>query len=209
MKLDPLVNLKLLIDEVKKEAKKVGVSQEEMGSITDLSQPRISSKLNKDYDTWLYLDLQRVIARIVSKGALIRNENIKKIASIPVKGKFEDETIRTVANYMKKNDFSQIAIRSRKTNHVIGVVTEHDILNRMLNPNGIVDSIENFLEMTVEKAEIVSPIPSYDIIEPASEIGQVLLSHYAVLLTEYGRTVGIVTRADFLNYCVRLEEKDL
>jgi predicted transcriptional regulator len=53
-------------------------------------------------------------------------------------------------------------------------------------------------KMKIKDADVVDIVPSFPLTSCIIEIAQALVYHYAVLVVETSRKVGIVTRADFL-----------
>jgi predicted transcriptional regulator len=123
-----------------------------------------------------------------------------RVGSHNIVSVFVDDSVDEAAKKMREGGFAQLPVLKRGTNECKGIVTDFALLKRMLSPSTV--SKEKWLtdlgKMKIKDADVVDIVPSFPLTALFIEVAQALIYHYAVLIVEADRKVGIVTRADFL-----------
>ncbi|MGI8588574.1 MAG: cystathionine beta-synthase [Chloroflexia bacterium] len=155
--------------------------------------------LSKVYnDDWMrengFLDRLATPARVRDLLAL-HNRELPALVTVPVTAKVRD-AIELLHHY----NISQLPVSREgeiSTVHsIVGSIQERSLLERVFrNPDAIDHSVETVMEQ---------PFPLVDVSEEVERVVPALLtSNQAVLAEEAGRPVGLITRADLLEFVAR------
>jgi len=196
-----------IIQYLKREIEKIGLSEREVGEVLGLDQSAVSRLLNRtrglNYD-----EAYEITLLILKHVSSIPDEPVNKYYTSPENVKFiySDEPVLEAVKKMKKGKFTQLPVFERDTNKSIGIVTDWALLRLMLHPPKS-GSKENWLNemknMLINderiRDEVIDQVPKYPPDSPLIEVAEGLMHHYAVLIgEEMKKEVGIITRADFL-----------
>lgn len=171
------------LEEIKKIRKSLGLTQTELAKRANVSQSIIAkiesgkidptlSKTKKIFEALSYFEKKHEI-----KANDIMNKKIISIKS--------DENIKDAINMMKKYNISQMPVV--EDDKAIGLISESTLLDALMQGKG-----KNVNEIMEESPPIVSKQSSVQVISN-------LLKHYPmVLVSEEGKLVGLITKADLL-----------
>ena len=172
------------LSEIKKIRKNLGLTQTELAKRANVSQSIIAkiesgkidptfTKTKKIFETLNDLENKEEI-----KAEELMN---KKIVSLT-----PDDNIKDSVRKMKKFGISQMPVIDN--NNVLGLVSESTLLDALMNNKG-----KNVSDIMEETPPIVSKTTSIQIISN-------LLRHYpTVLVSENGKLIGLITKADLLS----------
>jgi len=172
------------LSEIKKIRKSLGLTQADLSKRANVSQSLIAkiesgkidptfTKTKKIFETLNDLENKEEI-----KADELMN---KRIVSIN-----PSNSIRDSINKMKKFGISQMPVLDK--NNVVGLVSESTLLNALMNKKD--KKIEDIME---ETPPMVSKTTSVKVISN-------LLGHYpVVLVSESGKLIGLITKADLLS----------
>ncbi|MHA1269008.1 MAG: CBS domain-containing protein [Candidatus Helarchaeota archaeon] len=176
-------------EELKKARKELKISQSELAKLANVSQSLIARIENNTVDPRIST-LRKIInalSKFKEKQKIINEFAIKDVITI----RDEDPVIKA-ANIMNEKGISQLVVLD-KNNNIIGSIREKSITRKLLEignsilKNRIVDHMD-------------SPFPEISSETPLNEIKSLLLNNDAIVLTERGNLVGIVTKADIIRY---------
>lgn len=165
-------------------ADKAGVSQSLIARIENNSvDPRLST-----------------IRKIINALEIFREgRTIKDIMKGPVITIDVSDSVRNAVKIMRKYAISQMPVL--REGYVVGSLRESTIIGRMIKSNNIQsvfsDSVYNIMD------------EPFETVNPSSTINEVLkilsLNNPAVLITENGKILGIVTKIDIISSTIRLD----
>lgn len=174
---------------IKIRRQKLGIKQKELADMTKTSQSLIakieSEKLNPSYG---------IIKRIFMTLDSLEYKTEKKLAEVMIKHLIslqKNEKIKKAIEIMKKNSISQLPVFNGK--EVVGSISESIIYNKVL---------EGYSRKTLDNMQIGEimgegfPIVRADF--PISTVIPLLKSSEAILLTEKGKIVGIITKSNLI-----------
>ena len=171
------------LEEVKKIRKKLGMTQSELANRANVSQSLIAKIESGKIDP-TYSNAQKIFTALseMENKEEIKAEQLMNTKIIEVD---PNESIKDVIAKMKKAQISQLPVID---NHkLLGLVSESIILDAMLNSKAT-----KVREIMQEAPPIVSKNTSIQIISN-------LLSYYPmVVVSEEGRLIGLITKADLL-----------
>lgn len=201
--IDPILPKEQLIGRVKVLMSDLHVSYAELAREIDITQTGISKVFSGDRDL-SYEEVQKMINYLSGKYSIIPPvERARKYASAFEKldWAYDDETVGMLADRMFTRGFSQLPVKTR-SNQFLGVVSELSIMKRITHPeigSKKIMAMDDLRDLRLMEAEVVEEIPKYPIETKMTEIAQVLMNYYSVLLTDNEEEiVGIITRADLL-----------
>jgi len=125
---------------------------------------------------------------------------VKDIMSSPVVTLDEDETSNKVANIMDENDLGCVII-SNKTGKPVGIITERDLVIRVLAKNLVPDAIKAKEIMT---SPLVTITPEATISEAARKMSRLDIRRLGVIYK--GNLVGVISSKDILGVMPELIE---
>lgn len=202
---------KTILQFINQGLKEAKISQRKLAQALETDQPSISRKLRGERS--FRLDEISAITSLI----------LEQISSLPPKAVgelyvssqntvsvFLDDSVHEAAKKMQEGSFTQLPVIDRKTTECKGIVTDLTLLKRMLSPLTV--SREEWLSdlgrMKIKDADVVDIVPSFPLTSRIIEIAQALVYHYAVLVVEGDKKVGIVTRADFLRLLRKEKQLD-
>ncbi len=112
----------------------------------------------------------------------------------------ENSTIKDFHQTHKNLIFSRIPVYSMNTNDITGFVLKDDILEEIINNNGSKELGSLKRDITVINAD--RPIPE------VFELFVAKRAHIAIVVDEYGNTIGLVTMEDIIETLLGLEIMD-
>lgn len=210
--------LETLLQMIRKELNEAGISIRELAELLEADFERNFDRGN----LWYKLHGKKAIS--VDEVSYITALVLERTASLPQKPVSEIyvssndvitaktcDTVSKAISDMKSHNFSQLPVFDEDTGSW-GIITEFSIMKRMLAPLNPKKSmkktsgkssykynwLKNLKEMSIKEAQIIDEVPTYPLNTPIAEIAQALLFHYAILIIEKNRKIGLVTRADFL-----------
>ncbi|UCG02592.1 MAG: CBS domain-containing protein [Candidatus Heimdallarchaeota archaeon] len=175
--------------ELRRMRKIIGLTQVELAHRVGISQSMIAKiengTLNPSYD---------VVRRIYQTLYSIEHRNQTKAYEIMSSVIFveTDDSIRHVFKLMKDNGISQVPVFS-KSGRNMGSVTEQTLLDVLLKGQTLKEIEGDPVEKIMDD---VFPVINKEI--PLSAITSLLQVSAAVLVTEKGKIIGIITKADLL-----------
>ncbi len=125
---------------------------------------------------------------------------VKDIMSSPVVTLDEDETSNKVANLMDENDLGCVII-SNKAGKPVGIITERDLVIRVLAKNLMPDAIKAKEIMT---SPLVTITPEATISEAARRMSRLDIRRLGVVYK--GNLVGVISSRDILGVMPELIE---
>jgi predicted transcriptional regulator len=177
------------LEDIGKKRRKLGLKQAELAKLAGVSQSLIakleSGKIDSSYTK------VRMIFEVLN-----RSEERIKIQEAQVKpnavvGVQKDEPLSKVVYIMKNHGFSQVPVF--KGNQSVGSITEKTVLRQILDGKSL-DQISKLPCETVME----DSFPQVGNDAPLSLISSLLQVYSAVLISNKGEVVGIVTKADLL-----------
>ena len=175
--------------ELRRMRKIIGLTQAQLAQRAGISQSMIA-KIERGAINPSYSIVRRIYQILDS----IEHKNQVKAHEImsPVIFVENDDNIRYVFELMKKNGISQIPVFSKDGKN-LGSVSEQTLLDLLLKGQ----TLEEIMKKSVENImDDVFPVVNKGI--PSRIIMSLLQFSAAVLVTEKGRIIGIITKADLL-----------
>ncbi len=174
------------LNEIKEIRKGYGLTQHELAKKAGVSQSLIakieSGRIDPTYTkTRKILDTLNSLAE--EKGMKAEEIMQKRIISVR-----PDESIKTAIERMKRYEISQLPVIKE---HVVGIVSEGTIINRM--------SLNKKINAKDEISRIMDPAPP--IINSKTGINVItgLLKHFPlIIVAEKGHLAGVITKSDLL-----------
>jgi CBS domain-containing protein len=125
---------------------------------------------------------------------------VKDIMSSPVVTLNEDATSNKVANIMDENDLGCVIV-TNKTGNPVGIITERDLVIRVLSKNLVPDTIKAKEIMT---SPLVTIQPEATISEAARRMSRLNIRRLGVVYK--GNLVGLISSKDILGVMPELIE---
>lgn len=119
---------------------------------------------------------------------------IREWMNSPVKTIHKEKSIREAARYMAKERIGALVVIDKEPDVAIGIITERDILDKVVARNRDPDKIKVFQVMS---KNIVALPPDTPIIKATT-----LMSKHGcrrILVVENGKVVGILTSRDMID----------
>ncbi len=171
------------LNEVKKIRKRIGMTQKELANRAGVSQSLIA-KIESGHIDPTYTKTKKIFAAFdeLEKKVEVKAEQLMTAKIISIS---PGDSIKEAISKMKKFEISQMPVLS--SNHLVGLVSESNILDALINSKH-----EKVSEVMTEEPPIVSKTTSVQVISS-------LLKHYPiVLVSEEGKLVGTITKSDLL-----------
>ena len=198
----PLLPKEKLLERIRGEQRRLGVSSTEIGHFLGYNQPTMSNMLNPDsknprdlsyeeaYDIVQYL-LGRVslLPRDLTVGDLMTGYGDLVWASA-------NQKISEVCSVMLGRGFSQMPVRGEEGPR--GVVTDLSIIRVLMGGARGASSVDELGGLTVGEAGVVEDVLECPLGTPLLEGANLLLSYPAVFVSRGADIVGVFTRADLL-----------
>ena len=178
------------IQEIKSIRKKLGLTQGELANIAGVSQSLIA-KIESGLIDPAYSKATKIFNAIDS----VNNKKSMKVESIIVRKIISlspDETLKSAIEKMKKYEISQTPVID--DNRVLGLISEGILLDAIIKTN----------DPNAKVSEVMSEPPPIVSISADLDAACYLLRYYPlVLVSDKGRYVGILTKADLLRTMLR------
>jgi len=125
----------------------------------------------------------------------MKNLKAKDIMTRPVISEKKNTSAKDIAIQLVSGNFSGMPIIDDEE-RVIGVVTEHDLLNKVREG-------EDLEILTAENIMENNPV-TVDASQPLSDVLDIMLDHgiLRIPITDELRLVGVISRSDILRHCM-------
>jgi predicted transcriptional regulator len=177
------------LEEIAQKRRLLGLKQAELAKLAGVSQSLIakleSGKIDSSYTKvkTIFEALERLeVQTKIQAGKVLHNE---------VVGVQKNEPVSKVVQLMKSCGYSQLPVFDGK--QAVGSISEKTILNQILAGKDLAQIAKLPTEEVMEEA-----FPQVDEDAPLSLISNLLQVYSAVLVSNKGRAVGIITKADLL-----------
>jgi predicted transcriptional regulator len=177
------------LEEIAQKRRLLGLKQAELAKLAGVSQSLIakleSGKIDSSYTKvkTIFEALERLeVQTKIQAGKVLHNE---------VVGVQKNEPVSKVVQLMKSCGYSQLPVFDGK--QAVGSISEKTILNQILAGKDLAQIAKLPTEEVMEEA-----FPQVDEDAPLSLISSLLQVYSAVLVSNKGRAVGIITKADLL-----------
>lgn len=171
-------------EDLRRRRKAVGLTQAELADRADVSQPLIARVENDDVDPRLST-LRRIVEALdAAEGDVVRARDLMHTAIVSVS---PDDAVRDAVESMNDEAYSQLAVIQNGV--PVGSISQSDVVH----------AGENVGDLPV--AEVMSE--SFPTVSAEATVDEIrnLLDHYkAVIVTEGGESVGIITEADIARH---------
>lgn len=187
--------------------KRIGLTEEKVGEVLDLDQSAVS-RLLTGVSRLRYNEAYQFVLLILKHISSMPNETVKEYytSSENVESVYSHEPVIEASKKMQNGEFTQLPVIDRKSEKCVGIVTDWALLKRMLSPikSGSKETwLNEMRNMQIKDADVIDEVPKYPSDSPLIEVAEGLMHHYAVLIEEnMGKTIGIITRADFLKLLI-------
>lgn len=178
------------VSEIKSIRKKLGLTQGELAKLAGVSQSLIA-KIESGLIDPAYSKAKQIFNAIDT----LSNKKNVKVESIIVKRIISlspDETLKSAIEKMKKYEISQTPVIDGQS--VVGLISEGLLLDALINTN----------DPDMKVSEIMSEAPPIVSLSADIDAASYLLKYYPlVLVSDKGKYVGILTKADLLRTMLR------
>ncbi len=175
------------LKDLKKLRKKLGLTQNELAQKANVSQPLIARIESMDVDP-RYSTFRKIYETLVE--AKKESLSAKDVMHSPVISVASEQKVEEAIEIMRKSDFSQLP------------VVEEDVPIGSLSENTIIEEIESYgPEAVVDKKVKDIMKDSFPTVSPSTNLdGVITMLEYApaVLVTDKGKLVGVVTKQDIM-----------
>jgi len=170
------------IKDIKKIRKRLGLSQKQLAKIASVSQSMIA-KVEKGLIDPSFSSAQRIIFALeVSNSKHITKA--KEVMKTPIHYISSLDSTKKAVNKMRKLHISQLPVKEKGI--IVGTLTEKNLLNTFSSDN-------------IKIANIMDEAPPFVNKETPINVIISLLKHFQlVLVSEKGRTVGLITKSDII-----------
>jgi len=167
---------------IKKMREEAGLTQQRLAEAVGISQAHIAKIENEKVNP--RLSTINKILSILNKNRKLKCDTFltKKIISIK-----PDDSINYAVKLMKENDISQIPVIGE--GKCVGSISERTIIRNLGRIKGT-DKVREIMD---------DPFPIVNCNEEMSVIKTLLEYHQAILVSEKGLIIGIITKSDLLN----------
>jgi len=175
--------------ELERIRKQVGMTQKELAKLSRVSQSLIAKIERGDVDP-SFKKLKAISDVLINKIV----SSTKKVSDIMSKNLIyasPREKVKDVAKKMVENGISQVPVINN--DRVVGSVTEELILKLLMNERDKSKIYEQSVDSIMSQ-----PFPIVPSDTPVEFILPLLLNFQAVLVSENGKILGIVTKSDIL-----------
>ena len=167
---------------LKKMREQVGLTQEQLAKIVGISQAHIAKIENEKVNPTL-----STINKIMSVLEANKKNICKDLLNKSLISLKPDDTVNYAAKLMRENDISQIPII--ENDRCIGSLSDKTIV-RNLNSINTSTRVKEFMD---------DPFPVISCNDDINLVKTLLEYHQAVLISENGKIIGILTKSDLLN----------
>jgi CBS domain-containing protein len=126
----------------------------------------------------------------------MKNLKAKDIMTRPVISEKKNTSAKDIATQLVSGNFSGMPITDDEE-RIIGVVTEHDLLNKVRQG-------EDFVNLRAEDVMENNPVTA-DANQPLSDVLDIMIEHgiLRIPITDDLRLVGVISRSDILRHCIK------
>ena len=179
------------LDEIAKYRKMLGLTQSQLAKLSGVSQSLIA-KIESNRIKPSYENAKRIFKALedeeLNKKTLVRAKNVHNTKIISVN---KNDSISRASQLMHKYGFSQLPVFDDKK--VIGSISEH-VINDYLSKGHDIESLSKMQVYTIMDTSFPKINENY----PIEAIASLLGYSHAVLTTQKGKVVGIITKADLI-----------
>lgn len=189
------------LEALKEKREELNLTQREIAKQCGVSQSTIakieSGSINPSYKIMrkIFTTLQKI------KGKKREERTPDDIMTKEVVGVKEGDRMRTAIEKMKKNDYSQLPVFSK--GNCVGSLSEETILRLVAQEKDWNQIFESKVEEYMEDA-----FPRVSKETPLTVIIELLKHSPAVLITQEGKIVGIISKADLLDIQLQSTTKE-
>ena len=187
-----------LLNQGIKEAK---ISQRKLAQALETDQASISRKLSGKRSFRLN-EISDITSLILEQISSLPQKPISELgaSSENTVSVLMSSSVEEAAEKMSKGGFTQLPVFDQKTKKCMGIVTDFTLLKRMLSPSAVAreEWVNQLSKMSIKDAGVIDACPVFPVTSSIIEIAHALVYHYAVLIEGENKSIGIVTRADFL-----------
>ena len=182
-------------EDIRRLRKMMGVTQKNLAKKAGVSQSLIARIEKNSVDPRL-----STVRKILEALSLVKEGKIARdIMHHPVITVKITDTVRKAVELMRKHDVSQLPVL--KETAIVGSIKESTIIHRITRGGNIqkvfFTPVYNIMD------------PPFITINPATEIDEIMgiisSGHSAILVTDKGTLVGIITKIDVLSSTIRLD----
>lgn len=166
---------------LKKMREEVGMTQEQVARLADISQAHVAKIENEKVNP--RLSTVNKIMSVLKSNSKLKCDMFATKKVIYVKPK---DSVSTVTKLMKRNDISQLPVIDGGI--CIGSINDKTIVRNLDKISGSIEVMELMEE----------PFPTINCGEQMEVVKTLLEYHPAVLVTDRGKIVGILTKSDLL-----------
>jgi len=167
---------------LKKMRKEIGMTQEQLAELAGISQAHVAKIENEKVNPRLST-VNKIMTVLKSNSTLKCDEYLTKKV-IHVKPK---DSVNQAAKLMRTNDISQLP------------VIEKGICIGSVSDKTIVRNLDRISESTEIRELMEEPFPTVNCGEEIEVVKTLLEYHSAILVTDRGKIVGILTKSDLLD----------
>lgn len=167
---------------IKKMREKAGLTQEKLAEAVGITQAHVAKIENEKVNPRLST-VNKILSVLKSNKRLrCKDFMFKKVIFVK-----PEDSVNRVVKLMRKNDISQIPVI--KGGRCVGSISEKNIVRNLSSISG----------STEVKELMDEPFPMISCNEDVDVVKTLLEYHEAVLVSERGRVIGIITKSDLLN----------
>lgn len=180
------------LKEVRERREALNLTQEELARKSGVSQSTIakieSQSINPSYEIMrkIFTTLQRVETEREKK---VKAKDVMTEEIISVQ---KDEKMKEAVTAMKKHGYSQLPVLEGKK--CVGSISESSVLNLVTQE----EKLNGIYEMKVKEL-MEDAFPRISMDTPLSIVMSLLSHSPAILVTQRGKIVGIITKADLID----------
>jgi predicted transcriptional regulator len=174
-------------EDIKKRRIALHLTQNELAKRAGVSQPLIARIEAGDVDPRLST-LQKIFAAFEE----IEKEQVlaKDIMHLSVVHTTPEDTVDSAVSLMEKEGFSQVPVLDKGV--PVGSISTDTVVHYMLD-----NKQKNLASMPV-KDIMMEPFPTVSPTTDANTVSHLLEKHPAVLVVEYGKVIGVITKHDIM-----------
>jgi len=167
---------------LKKMRKQAGLTQEQLAKAVGITQAHVAKIESENVNPTL-----STINKIMSVLEMNKKIKCKDLLTKTLISLKPDDTVNYAARLMRENDISQIPI------------IENDRCVGSLSDKTIVRNLSSINSSTKVKEFMDDPFPVISCNDDVNIVKTLLEYHQAVLVSENGKIIGILTKSDLLN----------
>jgi len=167
---------------LKKMRKGIGKTQEQLAELAGISQAHVAKIENEKVNPRLST-VNKIMSALKSNSKLKCDQYLtKRVIYVTPRG-----SVNRAARLMKKNDVSQLPVMNKGI--CVGSISDKTIVRNLDRISG----------STKVKEVMEEPFPTVNCGEEMEVVKTLLEYHPAILVTDRGKTIGILTKSDLLD----------